>query len=73
MTKGGTVTYNGVTYTVYSYTFTSGALTDYSKVIFDSGSNGTAQTEDLLVQAGANCYLNNWDDNYLATQFIYFP
>ena len=73
MTKSGTVTFNGTTYTVYSYTFTSGALTDYTKVIFNSGSNGTAQTNDLVVQAGANCYLNNWDGNYEATQFIYIP
>ena len=73
MTKGGTVTYNGTTYTVYSYTFTSGSLTDYQKVIFNNGSDAQ-QTKDLAVQAGANCYLNNYDTgNYLVTQFIYIP
>ena len=73
MTKGGTVTYNGTTYTVYSYTFTSGSLTDYQNVIFNNGSDAQ-KTEDLTVQAGANCYLNNYDTgNYEATQFIYIP
>ena len=73
MTKGGTVTYNGTTYTVFSYTFASGSLSDYTNVIFNNGSDAQ-KTKDLLVQAGANCYLNNYDTaNYEATQFIYIP
>jgi hypothetical protein len=73
MTSIGTVSYNGTTYTIYSYTFTSGSLSDYTGVIFDSGTNGTAKTNDLAVQAGANCYFNNYDTNYETTQFIYIP
>ena len=73
MTKGGTVTYKGTTYTVYSYTFTSGKLTDYTNVIFNNGSDAQ-KTKNLTVQAGANCYLNNYDTaNYEVTQFIYIP
>lgn len=73
MTKGGTVTYNGTTYTVFSYTFTSGSLSNYTNVIFDNGSDAQ-KTLDLDVQSGANCYLNNYDTaNYEVTQFIYIP
>jgi hypothetical protein len=67
MTKGGTVTYNGVTYTVYSYTFASGSLTDYTCVIFDSGTNATQKTDDITVLAGVYCYYNAYDSNFLAT------
>ena len=73
MTKGGTVTYAGTTYTVYSYTFSDDSLSNYGKVIFNSGSSGTAQTLNLTVHTG-NCYLNNYDTaNYEDTGFIYIP
>lgn len=74
MTKEGTVTYKGSTYTVYSYTFASGRLTDYEKVIFNSGTSGNAQNSNgTLVLSGVNCYINDYDSNFEATEFIYVP